>query len=250
MNNQSSVTSNAFPLRLKYPEEGYNKVLIASLHEGSPLLTWSKKVAQWNSKLNGFCYLKRFTRRSRAIIANVLGPFPEGQKVRQFAAFEHSNANHLHVDTTGPRTYHYRWAHERSLGPAYLGRFDKAGHYGGKTYTPRQYALARSLGIKKYTPRQIALAKGLGLPWATRPSDAKNWRNHAEPVHTLPTNDQQCFKCHKEGHIARHCPLKNRVKTEDAEYGRPAPTQNEPPTVLERLVHAVKKVADTEEQKE
>jgi hypothetical protein len=250
MNNQSSVTSNAFPLRLKYPEEGYNKVLIASLHEGSPLLTWSKKVAQWNSKLNGFCYLKRFTRRSRAIIANVLGPFPEGQKVRQFAAFEHSNANHLHIDATGPQTYHYRWAHERSLGPAYLGRFDKAGHYGGKTYTPRQFALARSLGIKKYTPRQIALARGLGLPWASKPSDATNWRNHADPVHTPSTDNQQCFKCRKEGHIARYCPLKNRIKTEDAEYGRPAPTQNEPPTVLERLVHAVKKVADTEEQKE
>ena len=152
MNNQHSVTTNAFPLRLKYPEEGYNKVLIASLYEGSPLLTWSKKVAQWNSKLNGFCYLKRFTRRSRAIIANVLGPFPEGQKVRQFAAFEHSNTYNLHMNTTGPRTYHYWWAHECPLGPTYLGRFDKAGHYGGKTYTPHQFALARSLGIKKYSP--------------------------------------------------------------------------------------------------
>jgi hypothetical protein len=37
---------------------------------------------------------------------------------------------------------------------------------------------------------------------------------------------------------------------QDAKYGRLAPTQKEPPTVLERLVHAVKKVADTEEQKE
>jgi hypothetical protein len=37
---------------------------------------------------------------------------------------------------------------------------------------------------------------------------------------------------------------------QDAEYGRPAPTQNEPPTVLERLVHAIKKVADSEEKKE
>jgi hypothetical protein len=152
MNNQHSVTHTAFPLHLKYPEEGYNKVLIASLYEGSPLLTWSKKVTQWNSKLNGFCYLKRFTCRSRAIITNILGPFPEGQKVRQFVAFEHSNANHLHIDATSPRTYHYQWAHERSLGPAYLGRFDKAGHYGGKTYTPRQFSLARSLGMKKYTP--------------------------------------------------------------------------------------------------
>jgi len=34
----------AFPLHLKYPEEGYNKVLVDSLYEGSLLLTWSKKV--------------------------------------------------------------------------------------------------------------------------------------------------------------------------------------------------------------
>jgi hypothetical protein len=102
-----SPIDHAFPLRLKYPEEGYNKVLTESLYEGSPLLVWSKKVAQWNSKLNGFCYLKRFTHKSRAIIANVLGPFPEGQKVCQFAAFEHTNTQHLYTDTTGPRTYHY-----------------------------------------------------------------------------------------------------------------------------------------------
>jgi hypothetical protein len=107
MNNQSSVTSTAFPLCLKYPEEGYNKILIASLHEGSPLLMWSKKVAQWNSKLNGFCYLKHFMCYSHAIIANALGPFPEGQKVYQFATFEHTNTNHLHIDTTSPQTYHY-----------------------------------------------------------------------------------------------------------------------------------------------
>jgi hypothetical protein len=48
----------------------------------------------------------------------------------------------------------------------------------------------------------------------------------------------------------RYYPLKNRIKTEDAEYGRPAPTQNKPLTVLERLVHTVKKVADSEEKKE
>jgi hypothetical protein len=33
-----SPINYAFPLCLKYPEEGYNKVLIESLHEGSPLL--------------------------------------------------------------------------------------------------------------------------------------------------------------------------------------------------------------------
>jgi hypothetical protein len=249
MNNQHSVTSTAFSLCLKYPEEGYNKVLITSLYEGSPLLMWSKKVAQWNSKLNGFCYLKCFTHRSCAIIANILGPFPEGQKVCQFTAFEHTDTNNLHINTTGPHTYHYRWAYECPLGPMYLGRFNKAGHYGGKTYTPRQFALTRSLGIKKYSPRQIALAKGLGLPWAIKPSNAKNWRNHVEPVHTLTTG-HECFKCNKEGHIAHYCPLKNRIKTKDAEYGRPAPTQNEPPTVLERLVHTIKKVADSKEKKE
>ncbi len=53
-----NIKKNTFPLQLKYPEEGYHKVLTSSLMEGLPLLTWSKKVAQWNSKLNGFCYLK------------------------------------------------------------------------------------------------------------------------------------------------------------------------------------------------
>jgi hypothetical protein len=152
MNNQHSVSSTAFPLHLKYLEEGYNKVLLASLYEGSPLLTWSKKVAQWNSKLNRFCYMKCFMRCPCAIITNVLEPFPKGQKVCQFVAFKHTDTNNLYINTTSPWTYHYRWAHERPLGPTYLGRFDKAGHYGGKTYTPRQFALARSLGIKKYSP--------------------------------------------------------------------------------------------------
>jgi hypothetical protein len=46
MKNKSlSLAYQAFPLCLKYPEEGYNKVLLDSLYEGSPLLIWSKKVA-------------------------------------------------------------------------------------------------------------------------------------------------------------------------------------------------------------
>ena len=67
-----------------------------------------------------------------------------------------------HTDTTGPHTYHYQWAHECALGPSYLGRFNKHGHYGGK----------------EYTPQQIALAKALKLKWALKlkPSDATNWR--------------------------------------------------------------------------
>jgi len=167
-----SPINHAFPLCLKYPEEGYNKVLTESLYEGFPLLIWSKKVAQWNSKLNGFCYLKRFMRKSHAIIANILGPFPEGQKVRQFVAFEHTNTQHLYTDTTGPRTYHYRWAHERALGPSYHGHFNKHGHYGGR----------------EYTPQQIALAKALKLKWALKlkPSDATNWRTNGSAEYGRP----------------------------------------------------------------
>jgi hypothetical protein len=171
-----SPIDHAFPLRLKYPEEGYNKVLIESLHEGSPLLVWSKKVAQWNSKLNRFCYLKRFTCKSRAIITNVLEPFPEGQKVCQFAAFEHTNTQHLYTDTTGPCTYHYRWAHERALGPSYLGCFNKHSHYGGK----------------EYTFRQIAVTKALKLKWALKlkPSDATNWCTHRSAEYGRPAPTQ------------------------------------------------------------
>ena len=97
----------AFPLHLKYPKEGYHKILTSSLTEGSPLLTRSKKVAQWNSKLNGFCYLKCFTCKSRATIANVLGPFPMGQEINCFRVYEHSNAHQILTDTTGPHAYHY-----------------------------------------------------------------------------------------------------------------------------------------------
>jgi hypothetical protein len=179
-----SPIDHAFPLRLKYPEEGYNKVLVESLYEGSPLLIWSKKVAQWNSKLNGFCYLKRFTCKSQAIIANILGPFPEGQKVRQFVAFEHTDTQRLYTDTTGPCIYHYQWAHECALGPLYLGCFNKHGHYGGR----------------EYTPRQIALAKALKLKWALKlkPSDTTNWRTchngSAEYGRLAPTQINATFE--------------------------------------------------------
>jgi len=99
--------------------------------------------------------------KSYAIIANILGPFPKGQKVCQFTAFEHTNTQHLYTDTTRPRTYHYQWAHKRALGPSYHGRFNKHGHYGGK----------------EYTPRQIAFTKALRLKWALKlkPSNATNW---------------------------------------------------------------------------
>ena len=122
----------AFPLKLRYPDSGYHNVLITSLNEQSPLLKWSKKVAQWNSKLNGFCYLKLFTRISRATIANVLGPFPEGKQLERFANFRHTSTQHLVTESVGPRKYHFRWSHKRPLGTLYKGHFDGKGLYGGK----------------------------------------------------------------------------------------------------------------------
>jgi len=227
------MINTAFPLHLKYPEEGYHRILISSLTEGLPLLTWSKKVAQWNSKLNGFCYLKKFTHKSRATIANVLGPFPKGEAVSRFKAFEHSDIKKIHIDSTAPHAYHYRWAHKRPLGPTYLERFDKAGLYGGKIHkkplTAHQCALKMRLGL--YTPRQVALARRLGLKWALnterpkKPSDSPNWRINATPLEPNLT-DRTCFKCREEGHIAHYCPIKNWNKNQDrtAEYGRPAPS--------------------------
>jgi len=40
-----NLKKHAFPLHLKYSEEGYHKILLSSLTKGSPLLTWSTKVA-------------------------------------------------------------------------------------------------------------------------------------------------------------------------------------------------------------
>ena len=102
-----AMSTTAFPLRLPYTDKGYHQILATSLFEGTPLVKWSKKVAQWNSKLNGFCYLKQFTRYSRATIANCLGPFPEGSEIQKFMAFKHDNAKDIITDATGPRTYHH-----------------------------------------------------------------------------------------------------------------------------------------------
>jgi len=110
----------------------------------------------------------------------------------------------------------------------------------------------------KYTLCQIALARALGLKWAfealTRPSDSLNWHKcttSLESVYTPPANSCQCFKCHKEGHIAYYCPFKNWTKTQDqdwtAKYERPAPTE-EPSTILERLVHALRRLTTMDEE--
>jgi len=208
------MSTTAFPLRLPYADKGYHQILTTSLFEGAPLVKWSKKVAQWNSKLNGFCYLKQFTRHSRATIANCLGPFPRGLEIRQFITFKHDNAKDIITDVTGPRTYHHRWMHERALGPRYHGRPDYQGSYGGNFTYRRGQA--------------IRLARSLKLPWkhlVTRPINA------GPPLKKLTAEEkgallarEACFRCRKDGHKSKDCSERRRI----AEYGRPAPA---PPTI-------------------
>jgi hypothetical protein len=46
MFNPTILAQKAFPLHLKYPEEGYHKVLLTSLYNDKvPIYKWSKKVA-------------------------------------------------------------------------------------------------------------------------------------------------------------------------------------------------------------
>ena len=156
----ATLQREAFPLKLRYPDSGYHKVLITSLNKNSPLLKWSKKVAQWNSKLNRFCYLKLFTHISRATIANVLGPFPSGKQLERFANFCHTSTQNLVTKTVGHRKYHFRWSHERPLGTQYKGRFDGKGLYGGKQSS---YDELRAQVVKALQNHTIPFTKRLGL---------------------------------------------------------------------------------------
>lgn len=148
----SALAYQAFPLHLKYPKRGYYNFLLSSLYNNeTPIYKWSKKVTQWNSKLNGPCYLKHFMHKYRVVIANILELFSKGSEVYKFIAFKHNNTSDILVNSTGLCTYHYWWAHECALSPSYNSNFDCDSCYGGKTYTPCQVALAKSLKLKKYT---------------------------------------------------------------------------------------------------
>ena len=65
----------------------------------------------------------------------------------------------------------------------------------------------------------------------------------------------RCFRCQKKGHIAKYCPTKQNG---NAEYGRPAPTQNAhsgitevlEPKNLESVLADVKTYLSTEENKQ
>jgi hypothetical protein len=65
----------------------------------------------------------------------------------------------------------------------------------------------------------------------------------------------RCFRCQKKGHIAKYCPTK---QNRNAEYGRPAPTQNAhsgitevpEPKELKDVLANVKACLSTEENKQ
>jgi len=255
------MSTTAFPLRLPYADKGYHQILTTSLFEETPLVKWSKKVAQWNSKLNGFCYLKQFTRHSRATIANCLGPFPKGSEIQKFMVFKHDNAKDIITDTTGPCTYHYRWKHERTLGPQYLGRPDPHGLYGGSLQGGLdRERLRKALGLQNST---LHLESAQARRTITSPSPENTGTTcrrcgalgHTTPLcpeklHRVTKEEKEalwaiggcfrcqkgrhqaedcprnkldgCFKCQQLGHTARYCP----EDTGPTEYGRPAPAQN------------------------
>jgi hypothetical protein len=203
------MSTIAFPLRLPYADKGYHQILTTSLFEGTPLVKWSKKVAQWNSKLNGFCYLKQFTRHSRATIANCLGPFPKGSEIQKFMVFKHDNARDIITDTTGPRTYHYRWRHERALGSPYLGHPDPHGLYGGSLQGgPDRRHLRKALGLQDeaHTATRGTLAPN---KLTTRSPHLQAAR--ARRVVTSPSPEairNACRRCGGPGHVTSLCPRK------------------------------------------
>jgi hypothetical protein len=118
------------------------------------------------------------------------------------------------------------------------------------------------LGKKKANPYAAALAKKLG---------ARTHQNHRDPNamdvdagRFIPLIDEEkqklrdtggCFRCQKKGHIAKYCPTKQNG---NAEYGRPAPTQNAhsgitevpEPKNLESVLADIKAYLSTEENKQ
>jgi hypothetical protein len=94
-----------------------------------------------------------------------------------------------------------------------------------------------------------------------------HWDSNAIDVdagHFTPLSDEEkqklrdtggCFRCQKKGHIAKYCPTKQNG---NAEYGRPAPTQNACSGItkvpelknLESILADVKAYLSTEENKQ
>ena len=88
---------------------------------------------------------------------------------------------------------------------------------------------------KKPLPQALALAKHLGVRSHQNNRDPNamdvDARNLGHGGFTPLSNKEKqklwdtgrCFRCQKKGHISRYCPTR---QNRNAEYGRPAPTQN------------------------
>ena len=120
-----------------------------------------------------------------------------------------------------------------------------------KKPSPQALAIAKCLGVKAHQNNRDPNAMDV---------DAGNFgRGNFTP---LTEGEKQklretggCFQCQKSGHIAKYCPTKSR----NAEYGRPAPTQNahsgiteEPETKkeLKDVLADVKAYLSTEENRQ
>jgi hypothetical protein len=121
---------------------------------------------------------------------------------------------------------------------------------------------------KKLSPQALALAKRLGVR-----TQQNNRDPNAMDVDSgsfsrggfTPLSDEEkqklrdsggCFRCQKKGHISKFCPTR---QNRNAEYGRPAPTQNarsgiteepEPKKDLKDVLAEVKAFISTEENKQ
>lgn len=99
-----------------------------------------------------------------------------------------------------------------------------------------RYLQTQEFTRKGLSPQALALAKKLGVRSNQRRHpdamdvDSGNITQNRPPFNRLTDAEREdlksrgaCFRCRKQGHMSRHCSLRQNGS---AEYGRPAPTQS------------------------